>query len=264
MTKFDQRLPYGDDGVMRRLQDLEREVRELRAGRRLEASTIGRGGITVQGGAIILKDAEGNEIARLGIRDDIPAEPDGDPQPGFILRRNDGSLAFSLDDPNPVESGYRQILKMQDAQGHIIFSEDANSGWGMATPTFGYPVYPIWDTPLWPVSLTTTAWVGAWTNYIPLWNPILEISVMAFSTTSAGEVRILLNGQVVGAAQNVPASSNTAQLSWSINLSSLAVPGIYPSAVAQLVIEHRNLTSGGTAIKCCPVWIYGRGSDPIV
>lgn len=92
-SKFQQQLPPGPDGLIRRLESLEREVQQLRAARRLESSTIGDGGITITGGAVRVIDSAGTEIARLGARDDIAPAPDESPQSGFVLRRNDGSVA---------------------------------------------------------------------------------------------------------------------------------------------------------------------------
>jgi len=45
--------------IMRRLADLERQLRELAAGRRLEAATIGAGGVRVKGGSIRIQDVDG-------------------------------------------------------------------------------------------------------------------------------------------------------------------------------------------------------------
>ncbi|MEU1240032.1 hypothetical protein ABZ388_06705 [Micromonospora parva] len=69
MISSDQRPP-GDDWLMRRLTDLERQVRELQAGRRLEAATIGAGGLTVAGGTIRILDPSGGlvELGSSGLR----------------------------------------------------------------------------------------------------------------------------------------------------------------------------------------------------
>jgi hypothetical protein len=59
----DQRPP-GEDWLIRRLADLERQVRELQAGRRLEPVT-GAGGLAVEGGQLVVVavyDAAGNVV----------------------------------------------------------------------------------------------------------------------------------------------------------------------------------------------------------
>jgi hypothetical protein len=56
--KYDAGEPRSD--VMRRLAQLERLIQEMAAGRRLEAATIGAGGVTVRGtGGITLRDGGG-------------------------------------------------------------------------------------------------------------------------------------------------------------------------------------------------------------
>lgn len=53
----------GPDWINRKLHELERRVRELAAARRLEAATIGAGGLTVTaGGDIVLVDAAGDVV----------------------------------------------------------------------------------------------------------------------------------------------------------------------------------------------------------
>lgn len=266
MTKFEQRIPAGNDGIIRRLQDLEREVQQLRAGRRLEASTIGKGGITIKGGAIILQDEDGREIGRMGAREDIPHAPDGSTQPGFILRRNDGSLAFALDDPNPNDGSYRQLLKMQDAQGNIIFSEDTISGWGLATPTHSLPLYPNFDNTVWPgVTTLTGVWSGLWLNYLPLWNPIMEIGIDTWADTAStgGKVRLIINGTQFGSDIVTPANGFSHQ-NFTINVPTLSGGLIRPGQNIQILIEGTTTANNVGRVKACPSWVYGSGSYGIL
>lgn len=53
--------PGGDDYIVRKLRDLERQIVELRTARSLESATIGKGGITVKGGGSI-KIAGGGDL----------------------------------------------------------------------------------------------------------------------------------------------------------------------------------------------------------
>lgn len=55
-------LPPGGDWIARRFRDLERQIRELRAGRGLEAAQIGAGGLTVKGGAITARDLSDQDV----------------------------------------------------------------------------------------------------------------------------------------------------------------------------------------------------------
>ncbi|MFV2094815.1 hypothetical protein ACFHW1_04900 [Micromonospora sp. LOL_014] len=64
MSVGDAALSQGD--VMRRLRDLERQMRELQAGRRLQAATIGAGGIAIRGGSLRTLDDLGRLVAQVG------------------------------------------------------------------------------------------------------------------------------------------------------------------------------------------------------
>lgn len=59
MTIVSDQVPPGQDHLIRRIVDLERQVREIAAGRRLESATIGAGGIRVV-------DALGQPRIRIG------------------------------------------------------------------------------------------------------------------------------------------------------------------------------------------------------
>lgn len=257
MTVYQDRLPNDMASLVRRIEALERQLQQAQAARRLEAATIGRGGIVIKGGAIVLQDSDGNEIGRMGIREDLGPEPDGDPQPGFILRRNDGSIAFTLDDPDPNTGGYIQRLKIQDATDHVIFSEDAVSGWGMSDPNFNAQMVPVGDTSKW-ASLSTAGPSFMWTGIYAAYNPILEVSVYAAAAASTvGTVRVLLDGVAGGSTATLPAGTTTQQ-NWEINVPEL-FPTYTPGQYIQVAIEVAR-TSGTGSISTIPLWVIGRGS----
>jgi hypothetical protein len=260
MTTFQQRLPNDFDSLVRRIEALERELQETRAARRLEAATIGRGGITIKGGAIILEDNQGREIGRMGIREDLLPQPDGQRQPGFILRRNDGSVAFTLDDPNPNAGGYRQLIKMQDSHGTIIFEEDAVTGWGLAAPTWSVPLFPFDQDYMtkWPATTTTSDWV-LFNAAVPIYNPRLFVSVMATLTSGiSGEMWVTVNGQTLGTSKTV-ASGSMAQLEWEMNLNDIS--GMGSGAIVSLQIHARAGTAANPGrLVATPIWCYTDGA----
>lgn len=262
MTQFQERLPNDSASLIRRIEALERQVQQAQAARRLEAATIGRGGITIQGGAVILKDTAGHEIARMGIRDDLPDQPDGQPQPGFILRRNDGSVAFTLDDPNPAVAGYRQLLKMQDAQGHIIFSEDYLSGWGLASPTFSIPVSPL-TSDFWPGAAPAAGvWQGVLLAYAPAWNPTLEVGITCTTSTSGttGTCRLLVNGTIFGSPSAVATFTTYVDTNWTVDLRDYVAS---PGDIVQITVEVSRAAGTGK-VQANPTWVYGRASDSLL
>lgn len=263
MTAFQERLPNDFASLVRRIEALERELQQSRAARRLEAATIGRGGITVQGGAIILKDSDGNEIARMGAREDLGPEPDGDTQPGFILRRNDGSVAFTLDDPDPTTFGYRQLLKMNDLNGNIIFSEDYTSGWGLSTPTFSIPLYNQLDPDVWP-GTTNSSFTGMWMGYAPAWNPVLQVGARGTMTAGTGQMRLTINSIPVGDVINLSAGTFS-DFNWTVVVPELADGEFLPGQPLFISIEVRRSSITATdKAQAQALWVYGQGSDAVL
>lgn len=61
---------FSSGDVMRRIAALEAQVREMQAGRRLEAATIGQGGITLKGGSVKVVDNADNLLIQLGLTGD--------------------------------------------------------------------------------------------------------------------------------------------------------------------------------------------------
>jgi hypothetical protein len=64
--KFDRVAPPASGDLDKRLRQIESDLRAARSARRLEASTIGKGGLTVQGGGIDVTDGGGIAIKNGG------------------------------------------------------------------------------------------------------------------------------------------------------------------------------------------------------
>jgi hypothetical protein len=253
MTKFQDRTPPGENGVMERLQALEREVQELRAARRLEASTIGKGGITVQGGAIILKDATGHEIARMGVRNDLPGDVDGTPQSGFIIRRNDGTVAFTVDDPNGGVGGLQQFVKINDALGHTILAEDAN-GFGLGVPYLEHSFAHSRPAD-WPTSVSAT-FEALFYSSIGSWNPLVQVSFWGYTDgTATGELDLRVNGVSQG-VRSLGAVTWTQQ-TWTLDAKALS--GNSPDNSLNVELFARRVAGTGN-VKAEPVYAYGSGT----
>lgn len=94
MTVISDQAPPGQDHIMRRLADLERQVREMAAGRRLEAASVGAGGITIKGGSLRVLDEAGELVVQLGrLPDDTYGLAAIDPA-GILVALS--TLAFGL------------------------------------------------------------------------------------------------------------------------------------------------------------------------
>jgi hypothetical protein len=70
VTVISDQAPPGPDYLLRKIADLERQVRELASARRLEAATIGAGGLTIAGGAIRILDDTGTLVVQAGLLPD--------------------------------------------------------------------------------------------------------------------------------------------------------------------------------------------------
>lgn len=121
-------LNRGD--VMRRLAELERQVRELNAGRRLEAATIGQGGMTVKGeGGITLKDGG-----------DLRIEGGGgvDISDGAVRVRNaDGQIVAEMGRGSDARYGFQVYDREGRRTARIGELADGSSGIEVIDPVSG-------------------------------------------------------------------------------------------------------------------------------
>lgn len=190
--------------LRRRMEKLEAEVRRMRSSSSfLENATIGRGGLTVKGeGGVRMVAPDGTVIFAVTCNPNSP-DPDGNPQPSVFIFRNDGTLAFSLEDPSPTVDGYHQILRLWDRAGHEIFAEDATSGQGIANPWIPFPMYLARYTD-WPKT-TSGTFENIWQGNLSVKNPTLTVG--AFHTADAsgttGEIRCQVNGSTFGTTVSV-------------------------------------------------------------
>lgn len=113
------------------IRKIQAEVRDLqgRVNIRPAMNAVLGGDVTIgDGGRLIVKTPGGNDVLYIGRVD--PDHPDGTDQQGFIVRREDGSVALSV--WTAAGSGV-QPLQMYDKAGQIILADDLNGG-GLARP----------------------------------------------------------------------------------------------------------------------------------
>ncbi|OKI52848.1 hypothetical protein [Micromonospora sp. CB01531] len=204
MISSDQ-APPGTDWLVRRIADLERQVRELQAGRRLEAATIGAGGLTIKGGGsvtvtdggqVLIHDTAGNRMIWLGL---VPFG-DGTRKPGLVaFRAGGGNAALSLYDGVPA---------IWDNTGNIIFSSDEVSGQGIARPWL--PV--MWagsDYTQWP-GTTSGSFSMVLETAVPRQQPKLFVRLRHTTDLSGttGELRLMCQGAQLGPTVTVSFAVN--------------------------------------------------------
>ncbi|MEU5872495.1 hypothetical protein AB0A73_13185 [Glycomyces sp. NPDC047369] len=248
MIISDQR-PGGADWISRRLTDLERQVRELQAGRRLEAATIGAGGLTVKGtGGITVEgggdlNVKGGEL-RVGDEDGQtqvyvgPLTYGGVPAgTGWTFRRFNGQPVFTLEGSDPEH----QFLAVRDAQGNIVFGDDTVSGQGLARPWLPVP-WSGADYTQWP-GTTSASFTSVLETTIPRQQPKLYVRIRhtADASGTTGELRLMFGGTQLGATVSVGFTVSYAELTVDLP------PGTFGETM-NLAVEGRR-TAGTGAVR---------------
>lgn len=209
----------------------------VRSGAMRNSSQTG-GRYTIRGGALVVEAADGDPSVYFGAV--APTLPDGTFQPGFIMWREDGTIAAAMYDPSPQPAGpgdYKQFLAIYDRAGNILFSDDTDSGQGIARPYLAYAFYSgrFTDTP----SVTSSG------TFETLWqavgykqNPRLFVGASSLADSGiTGEVRVLVNGTQLGTTQAVTASPVAH------SFGPAAIPG---SHMSSLTIQIQARVTAGT------------------
>ncbi|MDX3087199.1 hypothetical protein PV620_30305 [Streptomyces sp. ME02-6978a] len=200
-------VPGGPTDFSRRLQALEQEVRELRAARRLEAASVGKGGLSIRsGGRFAMATPTNVRMIDVGAIDD-PAfnHSDGSPQQAMFFRREDGTN-FLVCYAYPPSGSETQAWTWYDRSGNVVFAEDTNSAKGLARPYIPIPMGPDfgggWD--YWPRTSgtgTVPLWSGAFYKQLPRLSIVVQASMDTSGAT--GQLEMTVQGQVTGPAQSV-------------------------------------------------------------
>ncbi len=172
------------EDLLTRIKALERQVRELRRGT-LNNATISQGGLEVRtpDGAVIMRAGEftyGSQAAR-----------------GLIIFRSNGTTQARFFDV-PGGGGY---WSMFDEQGSAIFSEDTNSGFGIATPYLQVAAMPYSEVLSPPQSTTSATFTRLHRLHFQLQQPWLRTQLICQTDASTtGEVQLAVAGVPVTAS----------------------------------------------------------------
>lgn len=226
-------LPPDANYLMQRLANLEREVRELRAARSAEATTIGAGGQTITGGFLRMLHA-GVEIVFIG--------RDANNTPIFRLRYPDGNTMFFT----YLITGEGWYFAWCDQQGNILVSSDAISGQGLARPYIPIPWYPRDDQYSFYSTTISTSFQTCdevrWVKQHPIVN--LVMSTKTSDGVSTGSWQVLQDGITVVASGSIAATGTGVSVRF-------AVTGSHMSPLSLDVQLKRNTGAGsvGALIK---------------
>lgn len=226
------------DDVSRKIAELQHEVTALRTARTLENALIGRGGLSVKGGAIKILDTDGNllatfdaagitlnaggdltvklggtivaidedghVVARIGALPPAYNRDDGSTQPGFALYREDGTPAALLGDLTPTSPPYRQSWQVLDRAGDVVMADDTNSGRGLAVPWVSLDRPTDMNVTTWP-GTTETGWTSIASCYIQRQHPGFAWSIYTVSDLldTVGNIRLSIDSEVIATSPDV-------------------------------------------------------------
>ncbi|GGM76853.1 hypothetical protein GCM10012275_54400 [Longimycelium tulufanense] len=153
-----------------RIKRLERELNEVRKAIGLSSATISRGGLTVQDGAFFQVLHPTGHTLLL-----VSQSPGG--QYFIQTRRDNGTVAHELGEAQ----GGLQFWSYRDNNGAIIVSDDAETGWGLATPHLTGALYPSRFNSL--EAFTSSSFEEIFRGVIPWSNPYLWVSFLVYAPT---------------------------------------------------------------------------------
>lgn len=117
--------------ILDRVVNLERGLEAVRKLAGLTSAIISRGGLS------LLNDSFIKMVSSLGFQI-FYVGPDSGGVQTYELRRDNGSLVMRL-----YKVAGQQFWGLYDRQGNILFSDDAVSGFGIASPWISVPMYPF-------------------------------------------------------------------------------------------------------------------------
>ncbi|SCL31909.1 hypothetical protein GA0070616_4355 [Micromonospora nigra] len=237
----DNAVSSGD--IMRRLRELEKQVEQLNAARRLESASIGRGGLVIKdGGALRVVDEDGRSIAWFGLNADTG-------QRGVVLRRAGGALAFAA--YGTGEGGDTGFVALYDLAGQYIVTDDVASGRGLARP---YIPVPMGEVAVPTATTTSSTFVDLASGLWPVQHPALHayLLVRADDGSTTGEVRLTLDGVQVGDVLSVTAGQYTYA-----TIGPAPTPGIYPFGSLRTLAMQARRTAGSGSIGVRVLTVVG-------
>lgn len=235
-------MPQVPQDVWDVIRDLQNQVRELsgRANIRPALNQILGGDVSIgQGGRLIVTTPGGAQILYIGKQS--PAHPDSSDQQGFIVRREDGSVALSI----WSAAGGTQPVAIWDRSANQIMVDDVTSGVGLARPYLTYTAPTDDNIANWP---HTSA--GSWTTISRsrglTQHPRLQVRIDTSSDGgTAGQVRFSIDGTVM------------ATVSTGTNITTtVSVPGYTYLHDTEFTIDAQR-TSGSGNVYAMTRYLYG-------
>jgi hypothetical protein len=198
-------------GLFERVTQMIRDEigKVLRSGL-LRNASISEGGLTIKGGFLRMLSAVTGGVESFYVGPINPPLGDGSYQPGFVVRRNDGTTVLLLWDPLPGTDGYNQFLGWYDRTGNAIFTDDTTSGEGNARPWLALPIPQPTDISKWP-STSSTSWGTIAESFGVMQQPKLFWNATAIADAGVtAQVRLSIHGgATVGPVHTVVGGTTT-------------------------------------------------------
>lgn len=168
--------------LIQQLKELTKRVENLESGNRIGATSIDTGTFRVSSGEMVVGGVNFPQIVFFGL-----ITYGGDPAPGWIFRRGDGTAAYALLGSSPTE----QFWALYDNQENIIFSDDGVTNQGIGRPFMPIPFTEHSNTV--PVLTTTSGtFTAVQTGRYQKQHPKVQVDVLVRSSdgSTTGEVRL--------------------------------------------------------------------------
>jgi len=180
-------VPPDPNFLMAQLNDLRRQIEELRSAKTAESTTV-------RGGTIDVRDSSGNVIAQIGL---VPSIFGPDTASGFTLRRPGGNRVLHYEAPG--------WFSLYDTAGVTIVSDDIGAGQGLARPWIPVQLFQMFEQALPTTGNTGGATVAPgvlakWEGRASVSHPWIEVDGIwgAASGTNTATYQVLLGGESVG------------------------------------------------------------------
>ncbi|MFD8596961.1 hypothetical protein ACFV1L_18365 [Kitasatospora sp. NPDC059646] len=181
--------------ILDRLRAVEDRLRQVE-GRTQQRPALNQilGNVNVgPGGIFKVLDTDGSTIFWVG--GISPAHPDGSPQRGVLMYREDGSIALQI----ATTTADPQGLAIRDRAGYFILADDVPSGSGLSAPHFGADGwYGYTETPAWTTTSASfaTCMSLAWKRFHPR---VQGFYLVRCDAGVSGEIRLVDGaGGVIG------------------------------------------------------------------
>lgn len=235
------KVPQAPD-LGKKLDNILRRLKKLENNRGLGDTTVSHGSITLDGGSLSLMSG-GVEIARIGEFKDSS----GNTQVGVTFNRPNGKPAFRYD-------SVQGFIGIYDETGDYVFTDDTDSGHGVARPYLQIPMHPLRVQDA--AAVTDSAWTPVYGNWMYPTCPIV-VSMFKYGMDPgvSGEIRLTVDGVQVG--RTIADSAGWPSNNWmagpwpvwdTVNLHQVQIEARLTGGTGNVYVAPQNVFQGESAL----------------